>query len=546
AASLYVDRLGRRAAAQVAILSITFLLGLATMRFAIIAAYIHADIAHEPLIYVQSSPMVTAVMDDLEAISERIAGDRNLKVAYDNHTSWPFSWYLRDYPNAFFFGGSPEKYPDVVRDAAVVLVGRENEPKLKPLVNGYVRHEYKMRWWFPEDYRDAKEVRTPDPNNSGQQIVTGTSNSPLVILGNLWRYAQNPQYRQDFLDFYLHREVKQPLAGEDFIVYIKPEVAAEVWQYGSAAEALNLPAPAADPYLSAAVQLPASQIVGQPGEFLGPHDVAVLPDPSGVRNLVVADTGNHRIRVMRPDGSLVSEFGGFGAESGQFNEPWGVAAAPDGTIYVADTWNHRVQHLDAQGNVLHSWGGFADTQGQLTQPGLFWGPRDVAVDGEGKVYVTDTGNKRVQVFDAEGNFLQQFGGAGTEPGRLSEPVGIAIAPDGTVWVADTWNRRIQAFGPDGQPRQQIPLQTWAGENVTNKPYLAAGEDRLWFTDPENYRIVELDHSGKLLRSWGQFGSDEVGLSLPFGLAWDGERLWVADSENHRVLAYEVGEGDTEE
>jgi sugar lactone lactonase YvrE len=178
----------------------------------------------------------------------------------------------------------------------------------------------------------------------------------------------------------------------------------------------------------------------------------------------------------------------------------------------------------------------------MTQPGTFWGPRDVAVGEDGKVYVTDTGNKRVEVFDAEGNFLQQFGGAGAALGQLSEPVGITIAPDGTIWVADTWNRRLQAFSPEGQPRQQIPLQTWTGENVTNKPYLAASDERLWFSDPENYRIIELDHSGKILRSWGQFGNDATGLNFPFGLAWDGERLWVADSENDRVLGYEI-DGD---
>ncbi|MDQ4078134.1 MAG: TIGR03663 family protein [Chloroflexota bacterium] len=535
AATTFREQLGSRTAIHVVLLTITVVLAAATLRFAVIAAYINADTASEPLIYVQSSPMVTAVMDDLDAISERIAGDKNLKIAYDNHTSWPFSWYLRDYPNAFFFGADPQTYADAVRGASVVLVGQQNEQKLKPLVNGYVRHEYKMRWWFPEDYRDVKEVVQRDPNNPDNWITTGErSGSPLVILQNLWRFAQQPEYRQDFIDFYLHRRVKDPLAGEPFIVYIKPEVAAEVWQYGSADVLAEQPTFVDDPYLAAAVELPASQIV-QPGDFQVPHDVAVSPDG----NLVVADSGNHRIRIVSPEGTVMREFGSSGTEPGQFNEPWGVAVAPDGTIYVADTWNHRIQHLDEEGNVLDVWGTFGETAGQLGDPNLFWGPRDVVVDDESNVYVTDTGNKRILRFDAEGTFLNQFGGGGIETGQLSEPVGLAISPDGTIWVADTWNRRIQRFTPEGEPLQQIPIQTWAGENITNKPYIAASDDRLWISDPESYRIIELDHTGNVQRIWGQFGTDATALNMPHGLAVNGDTLWVADSENQRILGYNV-------
>ncbi len=532
-------RLGQRSAAQVALLTVVALLAVATIRFAVIASFINGDIANEPLIYVQSSPMVTEVMADLDAISERIEGGRNLKIAYDNHSSWPFSWYLRDYPNAFFFGASPQEYADSVRGASVVLVGNENELALKPLVNGYVRHEYKMRWWFPEDYRDVKEVTEPDPATPGQRITTGeTSNSPLVILRNLMWYAQQPQYLQDFVTFFLHREIKDPLSGEEFIVYLKPEIAAEVWQHGSPVTSMAGVLPGLDPYLEAAVALPASQIVAS-GTLSSPHDVAVLPDGA----LAVADSGAHRIRIVQPDGTLLSEFGTFGAEPGQFNEPWGIAAAPDGTLYVADTWNHRVQHLDTEGRVLHVWGTFGETQGQLGEPGLFWGPRGIAVDEAGDVYVADTGNRRVQVFDAEGTFLRQFGGGGAELGLLAEPVGIAVAPDGSVWVADTWNRRVQQFDAQGQPLRQIPIQSWVGENVTNKPYLAASADRLWVSDPESARLIEMDHTGTLLRVWGQFGADDSSLNLPFGLRWQDGTLWVADSGNQRVLGFDLDEGE---
>ena len=91
------------------------------------------------------------------------------------------------------------------------------------------------------------------------------------------------------------------------------------------------------------------------------------------------------------------------------------------------------------------WGYF----GQAEKPEAFWGPRDVAVDTAGRVYVVDTGNKRVVIFAADGNYISQFGSAGLGPGQFDEPVGIAF-DQRAVYVADTWNQRIQVFQAEDQ------------------------------------------------------------------------------------------------
>ena len=109
--------------------------------------------------------------------------------------------------------------------------------------------------------------------------------------------------------------------------------------------------------------------------------------------------------------------------------PNGIAIGDDGNVYVADTWNHRIQVFSPDGAYLNGWGSFFDAQDDPVQAaangGQFYGPRGLAFHN-GELYVTDTGNKRVLVFDAQGNPLRQFGGLGSGPANLNEPVGIAI------------------------------------------------------------------------------------------------------------------------
>ena len=77
-------------------------------------------------------------------------------------------------------------------------------------------------------------------------------------------------------------------------------------------------------------------------------------------------------------------------------------------------------------------------------------PTGVAVDGEGNVYVTDTLNNRVEIFDAEGNFISTFGKNGDGPGFLARPKGIAIDCDGHIWIVDAMQSRVQVFNREGQ------------------------------------------------------------------------------------------------
>lgn len=158
------------------------------------------------------------------------------------------------------------------------------------------------------------------------------------------------------------------------------------------------------------------------------------------------------------------------------------------------------------------------------------------------MYITDTGNKRVQKFTADGRFLQAWGGGGIIPGKFEEPVGIDIDPQGNIYVADTWNRRIQKFNSDFTPLLQWEVAGWESESVVNKPYLTVDKlGRVYVSDPESYRIIAYDsNSGEVQVTWGQYGQDLASFQLPVGVAVDGEgNLLVADSDNNRIMKFVV-------
>jgi DNA-binding beta-propeller fold protein YncE len=323
-------------------------------------------------------------------------------------------------------------------------------------------------------------------------------------------------------------------------MYVRKDILAKVYGAGSATIA-----PTEDPYAKRAVALSPDHAIGEPGNGAGqlqsPHGVAVAPDGS----LYVADSRNHRIQHFSKEGTALSVWGTFAdvskgdAPGGTFNEPWGIAVGNDGTVFVADTWNHRVQKFTADGRFLTMWGNFGLGDSAF---GL-WGPRGLAIDATGRVYVADTGNKRIVVFDADGNYIAQFGGAGAGLGQFNEPVGVAVDSSGQVYVADTWNQRLQVFAPDSagstfSPLLQWPVLGWYGQSVENKPFVATdGQDHVFVTDPEGYRVLEFTSQGEIVRLWGQYSEGPDGFGLPAGITADADGVWVSDAKNHRLLHF---------
>lgn len=211
------------------------------------------------------------------------------------------------------------------------------------------------------------------------------------------------------------------------------------------------------------------------GQFNAPWGIAV----DRVRGFVyVVDSANFRVQKFDMSGEFIMAWGSFGSGDGQFYFPRGVAVdQSDGSVYVVDMGNHRIQKFDTSTNVLPQlltkWGGSAEAghassalareAGQLRSP---WG---IAVDGAGDVYVTDTGNHRVEKFDREGNFITQWGGFGNSDGQFNFPYGIAVDAKGSVFVVDSGNTRVQQFMPADEGSELLQEEAESAAELARMP-----------------------------------------------------------------------------
>jgi len=225
------------------------------------------------------------------------------------------------------------------------------------------------------------------------------------------------------------------------------------------------------------------------------------------------------------------------ADPKEQSDPWGVAVGPRGEVVVADTFGYRIRVFDSELRPLHVFGNTPDVS-RTPGPLDLYGPRDVAFDATGKIWVTDTGNDRLLVYTTLGEFDRQVGGPGKGPGQFDEPVGISIASDGTVFVADAWNRRVQLLRTDGTPAGSFTVDGWGGIDASDKPYLAALPDgRVAVTVPSRNEVRVYGRDGSLQATFDAVGA---ALNRPYGLAArpDG-RLWIAEGGSRRVRLFEI-------
>ena len=511
------------------------LLSIFTLRAAWMASFINYDLPTELLVYAHAGPAVKWVLNDIEEMSLRMTDGRDLKFVYDDEVSWPYSWYFRNFTDAVFVGANPTVQN--TEDAIFVVVGAGHRGDVEPILEDrYIRRDHMRMWWPMQEYFGL----TPERLNNLLDFSPQNANAAALRKGifDIWWARDYDQYGEATgKDFSL---TNWPVSDR-MHVYIRKDFASMIWEYGlgNGDVPSNIPAEINQCAANWRSLSPVLEF-DQPDQGFS-HPLALTV--AGAR-VFVADENANLIYSFDRDGKFQRSFGGTDALN--LRRPNSVAVMDSGDLLVVDTWNYRIQQLDSQGAPLTTWGqaGEYGFDAPVNPADGFWGPRDVAIDDEGLIYISDTGNKRIRVYALEGAeavFQYDIGSGGSGPGELDEPSGLAIHSDGRLFVADTWNRRIAVFDLNGGHRDHFRVRGWYN-SAFNRPYLALDESRdaLYITDPDSKRILVYDTAGECIGSFGEAGESatagqfqEIG-----GIAVDADGyVYVSDSGAGKVLKF---------
>ncbi|ODT98956.1 MAG: hypothetical protein ABS79_05110 [Planctomycetes bacterium SCN 63-9] len=212
----------------------------------------------------------------------------------------------------------------------------------------------------------------------------------------------------------------------------------------------------------------------------GPAAEAGLVEPNGIaldpgeKTLYIADVKGHRIRAVDLGTGFISTFAGTGAAKHEGDDGpvgkasiWGARAvdvAPDGTIYILEREGNTLRGVDPKTGIITLRAGTGKKgytgDGGPALSATFNGPKELAVDREGKVWIVDTENHAIRVIDPKTGTIRTAAGNGKAGGggdggpataaQLDRPHGVAVGADGTFWIGDTHNHRIRRVRPTGR------------------------------------------------------------------------------------------------
>lgn len=580
-------------------LALVALLAAYEIRATWMVVYDHPDVPIDPLVYVQSSPDIPLISQEIHelAISQTRnqrtdkdpIGGLSMPVIMDTgdeggeySLSWPFYWYFRDLQR--IEGRKADFFENATAESFMVNAASGSGQELAPVVMVAVPHmtdatrqaleaNYTKRWsshlnwWFPygnkcspstsgytrfyyNTWSSAERIAKDAPTGCGPSNLSPEEFKASKEFYPIWRMFTWPFEPANFAGtwrYILYRDLPGDLklSGREFEVWMRKDL---VGGSSSSSSTTTTSSPT--------VKLVPEQVID--GSQLFVQASGITTDQNG--NIYVADAAQHTIFVFDPQGNLLREVGdGRGSGPGQLNEPHGVAVDSNGNLYVANTWNGRIEKFDANGQFVANWGtGVQDeagrtlhitdgtVEGNEAAPLGFYGPRGVVVDADGNVYISDTGNKRIVVTDSQGTYKYQWGSFGSGLGQFNEPIGLALDNSGNLYVGDTWNSRVQVFGRDGNgnyspiPSVSWPISGWAPNTYFNPFVAASGDGKVYATVPSNNLALYANMRGDVMLRWGGAGNNEASMSSPTGITVDKDGLvYVLDSGTKRILKFSL-------
>lgn len=275
----------------------------------------------------------------------------------------------------------------------------------------------------------------------------------------------------------------------------------------------------------------------------------VTVDSSG--NVYITDSFNHRVQKFKSSGELLDKWGGNGGNGGpiayginywQFTTPKQIwHDTTFNNILVADTGNSRIQVFKPDGTWISNFGYY-----------ILLFPVGVCTTSDGSIYVADTGNNRIVKFNPFGYFIKSWGIEGTGDGEFRQPCFIASDSQDNIYVVDRVNSRIQKFdkhgtfitkwGTNGGVSVEDPLENWGiadGDLFLPVGIAIDNHDNVYVTDSSNNRVQKFNSNGIFIRKWGNFGGELGNFFSPQGIACgaNGE-VYVVDSLLNKVFKFE--------
>jgi DNA-binding beta-propeller fold protein YncE len=280
-------------------------------------------------------------------------------------------------------------------------------------------------------------------------------------------------------------------------------------------------------------------------EFVGTGNIqnnpnvlqSVINDERNNSDLPISLQGN----VEKPVGistsldkgfAFVNMWGSFGKGNGRFDGQNDVDPF-NGKVYVADYANHRIQVFDTKGNYLTKWGTYGEENGQIHKASA------LTVVPSGNIYLSDQFNYRIQEFTSNGTFVTAWGTKGEGDGQFLHPHVPGVDSEGNIYVSDRDLANIQKFTKDGKF-----LMKWAeqgsedGQLSKPESVIVDSHDNIYVADFGNHRIQKFTNDGKFILKWGSKGIGDGEFNGPAGMSIDrNDNIYITDKNNNRVQVF---------
>ncbi len=284
-----------------------------------------------------------------------------------------------------------------------------------------------------------------------------------------------------------------------------------------------------------------------PGKFVYPGGLSVFND-----EVYVVDVNSHLIQVFDLDGNYRRQFGQEGEGPGEFKRPWALYFH-GGELYVAAYENNRIDVFDPDGTYKRSFGSLGTGDGEME------GPLALTVDGNDNIVIMDFYNHRVVRHTLDGDFIDAWGRAdvvGISNDLFNYPLDVVTSRDGqSVFVLDSGNERIKVYGADGEYKFKwggpfsrnifftyhhwFPFNGWFADP---KAMTIDQDGKIYVADASNHRVQVFLEDGSFVTAFGEEGENEIGYSSAIDVTDDG-RIYVLDQRNREIQEWRYQPGD---